>query len=983
MRAKRTLTIAFSLLVGALALAIAAAVFPPVQTWAVRRVLASAAGPGASLKSASVGWGRISLEGLRIGADGATLVVPSADMRVGVISACLGGRINITGLVAKGWTLDLARPPRAAPAADASGLPAGSAPWVRQAAGAAYAAFNAPARLSLAGVDLEGTVVLPDGDGRPVGRALVVVAGGGLAPGRAGRFEFNLAASLDGADAPVSSLRLRGALEASMDGSGMFTRADLGMAASASGRQFPNGIGLSGEASASRSGRDVAYSFTLERGAEEVASLDARSAGNPTRIAGSWRLNLRDTDLAPFALGRALPAFDASGQGRFEVDASSGDVHAVGKFNASADRLGVIAPGLAALGGIVFAADFDMARTGGSLRVDRLEARLSGAAPVASVLALQPFEFNAASGELKVARPSGDLVGISVNGIPLSWLKGLLPGIDASGGDFRGEFAMRAENGRLALRTREPLAAAGVSLSRGGRPIFTGLDISAFVLADYAPNGWQVQLAPLSVRSDGVGMLSLDARLGRLAGAGEPVKAEGSWGVSLPALMAQPAASGFIGLGRGEASGSFTASLGASCGLRVKVALDDLVPAAAGAAALPSARSDASVDFDPAGRATFVIPLHLSYPARTADVVLSGTLSSDDRGAVVDAELSGGRVSVDDLSVVAALCGSRPLAEGPAAPSGAPARAFWPARRGRVSVRIDSLAFPRFSLGDVRGSLSVEPGSIELEGGSARFGDDCRARVSGKVVFVPAVQKPYSLRATVAVSGLESGPLLRAINPEAPPPVEGRFDLTGELTSGGAGVRDLVDGLQGQCRLSSGSGSFRALRTGAIEPLRQNQSKIADALDSVTSLFGKKTDKYFDAVVDSANALSEIHYDQMSVLVSRGADLDLHFTEVSLIAPEEHITGSGTVAHVDGVPIDDAPLSVDLVLGVRGRLETLMGIVGMLKEGGQDDLGYSPLYQPIHLGGTLRAVDQSQWRDMLVRAPLRRAGGLFDKLLGR
>ena len=60
-----------------------------------------------------------------------------------------------------------------------------------------------------------------------------------------------------------------------------------------------------------------------------------------------------------------------------------------------------------------------------------------------------------------------------------------------------------------------------------------------------------------------------------------------------------------------------------------------------------------------------------------------------------------------------------------------------------------------------------------------------------------------------------------------------------------------------------------------------------------------------------------------------------------------------------------------------------MGIVGMLKEGGQDDLGYSQLYQPIHLGGTLRSVDQSQWRDMLVRAPLRRAGGLFDKLLGR
>ncbi|HXN36365.1 MAG TPA: hypothetical protein VN877_09350, partial [Opitutaceae bacterium] len=310
-------------------------------------------------------------------------------------------------------------------------------------------------------------------------------------------------------------------------------------------------------------------------------------------------------------------------------------------------------------------------------------------------------------------------------------------------------------------------------------------------------------------------------------------------------------------------------------------------------------------------------------------------------------------------------------------------RAFWPPHRGRVSLRIASLAFPGFSLGDVSGALAVEPGSLELEGGSARFGEDCRARVAGRIQFTPGGEKPYALRATVAVSNLDSALLLRGVNPGVPPPVDGRFDLTGELTSGGYGVRGLMDDLQGQCRLSSRSGSFLALRPGAIEPLRQNQSKIADALDTVTSLFGKKADKYFDAVIDSANALSEIHYDQMSIRASRGPDLDLHITEISLIAPEEHITGSGTVAHADGVPIGDGPLAVDLVLGVRGRLETLMGIVGMLKEGGQDDLGYSQLYQPIHLGGTLRAVDQSQWRDMLVRAPLRRAGGLFDKLLGR
>jgi hypothetical protein len=69
-------------------------------------------------------------------------------------------------------------------------------------------------------------------------------------------------------------------------------------------------------------------------------------------------------------------------------------------------------------------------------------------------------------------------------------------------------------------------------------------------------------------------------------------------------------------------------------------------------------------------------------------------------------------------------------------------------------------------------------------------------------------------------------------------------------------------------------------------------------------------------------------------------------------------------------------------MGVRGQLAKFLDLVGMLKDG-QDQLGYTQLYQTIRLGGTLRNVDQSQWRDMLVQAPLRKGGGLFDKLLGK
>jgi hypothetical protein len=851
------------------------------------------------------------------------------------------------------------------------------------------AAFNVPADLSIDGVDLEGLVILPDDGGRPMGRARVDVVGGGLSAGREGRFLCGASAALDDAAAPVSAVAVRGTLSASMDAAGTFTRADVRMEATASGRQFPAGIGLSGEASAARNAGNRTYSLSLSRGAERVASIDAESQDGVHRITGSWRLNLKDTDLAPFALGRVLPAFDVAGEGSYDVDTASRDTHAVGRLKASADRLGVVAGALAALGSVDLAADFDFARVGSSLRVSRLEASLSGARPVASVQALQAFEFNTATGELKVARPTGDLVGISVKGVPLSWLAGPAPDFALGGEDAHGEFVMRAENGRLALRTRAPLSATGVSLSRAGRPIVAGLEVSAFVLSDYAPQGWQVQLAPFEVRSDGVKMVSLEARLGRLAGADQAIKAAGSWSATLPALLSQPGASGLPRLSGGDASGSFEASLDATRELLVKVALNGLEIRPGAPIVLPSVTSDVRADFEPNGHTAFSVPLHLDYGTRTADMIVSGTLSSDKDGPLIDAALSGAQLSADDLAAISALCDpngalaelARPAV--PGAPARAPAAApFWPGVRGRLSVRFNEVALPRVDLGDVRGMVVIEPTSLRIESGTASIGEGSAARLDGELKFERGAGRPYSFWTSVAVDNIDSAPLFRSMDPDRAPAIEGRFDLTSRLTGTGERLGDLADRAQGECKLSSRDGRFRVLRTDVTDSVKQAPSKLLDALDSVTSLFGKKSDKIGEALVASATGLSEIHYDQMNIAAERGADLDIRVSEFTLIAPEERITGAARITYVEGVPIRAQPLSVDLDVGVRGRLGGFLAIVGMLKDG-QDELGYTQLYQPIHLGGTLQNIDQSQWRETLIQAPLRKGSGLIDKLLGR
>ena len=104
----------------------------------------------------------------------------------------------------------------------------------------------------------------------------------------------------------MSAIAASAVLTRPMDATGTFSRAELKADATASGRQFPNGIGLSGAASAARDGgKGVALGL-----ADAGTGTDRRrSRRRPPTARSAWpgtvELNLRDTDLAPFALGRS------------------------------------------------------------------------------------------------------------------------------------------------------------------------------------------------------------------------------------------------------------------------------------------------------------------------------------------------------------------------------------------------------------------------------------------------------------------------------------------------------------------------------------------------------------------------------------------------------------------------------------------------------------------------------------------------------
>jgi hypothetical protein len=996
----RLTLVSAALLAAALAAGVAVAFVPAVQTWAARLALASRPALHGSLGAVSAGLDRVEATGLQLEWAGAVLTLPRLEVELPLVSAGWDRSLPIRRLVARGWTLDLTRARRTGPVAAqrAPGLRGGliaSAYADDGAAGAAagrvfdgiLARLVFPCDVAVAAVELEGDVLAPGPPGLAPVPVHVVITGGGLGAGRTAKFTVEAAATAGDSQIPLRVVHLHGVAGAAMDTPRTFTRLALEVRLLATGVQVPRGVELSVDASVARRGDDETYQLTLARGDQALVAVAAAVPGATHAPAGTWKLDVRDTDLAPFAMGRTLPAFAVTGDGSFDADALLSGLHAQGRIEVAADRLDPLLPVLAGCGPMTLVARFDLAQRGDVVRIDSGSATLAGSRPIGAIRVLQAFEFNLRTGELKIADPVGSLMGISVEGVPLAWLNRWTSGLTLAGGDVRGEWSLRAGNGGVALRSTAPLTAMAVSANRAGRLIARNLDLSLELLADYAPQGWQVQLAPLTVSSGGRRLLTVEARAGRLAGAGQPVKLAGTWSAELGSLVDQPVVAGGPALTGGRASGDFAASLGATQQWETKGEMHGL-------AGLPSLEARCRADLAADGSFAFNLPLHLTLGPRVTDLTAVGAWHAGGAGPGWDVQLTGTQVSLDDLELL-----GLPLLPAPAAAqpgTGTAKRAagpFWGGAAGQLTVAFQHLTFGALSFSEVGGSLRAEPAGLRLAGGRATWADGCQTLLDGSLGYDASAERPYALQAALTVNNFDAGAWFRSLRPDEPPVIEGKFNGTSNLTARGRDPADLPGQLQGEIHLSSRGGRFRALRTSVADSIRQAPSRLAGAIDSVSSLFGKRsdgsdaagrsTDKAGQALIDFTNRISDVHYDQINLSAIRGSDLTVHLVELSLIAPEERLTGSGQIDYQASLPLSAQPFSVDLQLGVRGQMAELLGPVGLLKDE-RDDLGYARIVQPIHLGGTLGQIDESQWKDLLVQAALRKAaGGLLDRLLGK
>jgi len=986
-----------------------------VQTWATRRALTGQPDMKAGIGRISAGLRVTELTDINIEKPGLSLKLPSLTIEMSLASAA-GKNIAVKRLVAKGWKVDLSVPTQeqkaaaratatTAPAQTASTTPAKPEPFTFD---GVLKLLRLPVDFSLDEIDVEGEVTFQAQAGKPPAHATVRFTGGKLGVGSEGRFNYVSKVVLPNSDAPVSEMDVNTVIVVQMDTPRTLQKISVVTDVKAVGQQFPKGADLHSELVLNGGAKGESYLATLQMPLAGVLknlfSLEAAYPAGATSLTGKWKMDVSNADVAPFTLGLQLPAFTATGEGVFEADRTLASIHASGRVDNTVEQLAVIMPELAALGRIRTQLDFDLSKQGDLIRVERFSAGVSGNKPIASVQALQKFDYDLSARALKVADTSAELLRLTLHGLPLTWAQPFLKDITISGDDVRGEFFASARNGGFAVRPSAPITITNLNVAQAGKPLVRALDVAVKMAADSTQQGWQADISEISLRSGAATLLTASVKAGRPAGNAQPVKATGHMEANLPALLAQPAAEQYASvLNQGVVKGEFTANIDTTKQVSATIEINNL--GSAKVEKLPRLQVGLRIDLQPDGRIDAQVPLVLDASGRKSDVELTAHIQIAP-ALHVEADVVSNAIYVQDLQPLQALAASvQP--EQPPAQTAKPAKnepkldtkniaakpiadkaPFWNACTGQLKLALKEIVYsPDVKVSNVGGLLKIEAGAISMENIKAGLGAESEAALNGKMTFDATAVEPYMFSGDATVTGFDPAPYFKAANPQKEPTVEGKFDVVSKLSGIAPNAALLASKIKADLSLTSRGGVFRGLALPKAFSDRF-QGKSGTIISSITGAVGalaggSKNGNAAAAAVELASLLAVIPFDQLNVQLSHDATAALtRIQDFTLISPTIRLTGSGSILQQEGVPLLKQPLTAQLEMSSHGHVAELFGKQGML-QGGTDTLGYSPLFAPIKVDGTLSEVGTEALMNLLLQKLLSSSAGPLGNLFGK
>jgi hypothetical protein len=982
-----------------LVVVVALAFTPAVQTWAAHKFAPATPALTVTLDRVAAGLGGAKVEGVRVVQPGLVLTLPSAEFELSVIDAA-GGKVEVKKLVAKGWILDLTAK-NGTPAATGTAnktatskttsTPSTAPASTKNPEAAAKEAFNGifdliqlPVDLAVDGVDLAGEVILPEG------RAQVVITGGGLAAGKTGKFSLKT----DVLASDGGTVALSGDITAGMNSPRAFDRFGFTATVTAKGPQLPAGAATDIALTAAREGQGEAYTVAVRSGTREVVAASIAVPAGTAPIIGSWSLDANTTDIAPFVLGQALPDFKAQGQGTFETDRTFVQIKTSGSLDASVDKLAAIQPEFAALGRLVLAAAFDVGVQGDVTSLNKLNVKVSGAHPVLTVVSLQPVVFNTRTGELTAADPSKQLVGITLEGLPLAWAKPFLGDLALTGDDVRGAFNVSARDGGFSVVPVAPVTLDNFSVSQAGKPLVRGLDVALTAQADYSPKGLTASVSDLSVRSGTATLLKASATAEKPSADGQPLTAKGAYEIDLHAALAQPVATGSASLSRGMARGDFDAVITDSTVANLTLQLTNLVAADAALTHLPSVAVQARVAIDAAGRIDANAPVLITQSGRRSDLTLGAIITPTTAGKNLNVNVTSESLSIPDLQLFAALAPA-PAAESPAprptsqppvksapgstpaSPAPVPTAPAWEGITGDVNIKLKKIVYtPQLQVNDFVGVIALTPSVAMLKDLHAMLNTGGKLNAVGGLTFDAKQKQPYSLKADLSVADVDAAPLLRALSPGEPSPVEGKFTVSTSLSGRAVEPAGITDTAFGVIIISSERGVLKALNVNATAFL-DGTTAVSSGVQSVANVAGvfgeilgnknliksaekaRSSTERYNVAADIAKQFAAIKYDKLNVIIGRDVKQNIDIKDITLVSPLVHLSGSGRITRIEGVSLLKQPLLINLKISARDEFADKLRFLKLITAQ-PDKTGYAPLVEDLTLDGTLQSIGTSQ-----------------------
>ena len=237
------------------------------------------------------------------------------------------------------------------------------------------------------------------------------------------------------------------------------------------------------------------------------------------------------------------------------------------------------------------------------------------------------------------------------------------------------------------------------------------------------------------------------------------------------------------------------------------------------------------------------------------------------------------------------------------------------------------------------------------------------------------------------MTGFDPAPFFRAANPQKDPTVEGKFDVASKLSGAAPNTALLAGKIKAELTLTSRSGVFRGL---ALPKAFSDkfQGKSGGLISGITGAVGalaggSKAGNAAATAVEIAALLVEIPYDQLNVELSHDATASVTtIKDFTLISPTIRLTGNGTILQQEGVPLLKQPLTAQFEMSTHGHAADVFGKQGML-QGGADALGYTPLFSPIKVDGTLSEIGTEALTNLLLQKLLSSSTGPLGNLFGK